>query len=107
MSQVSTQAWRGIATEDVDELPKGISALLRKRSRSLLADLLRPHRSTVALIALLVLMANLAGLAGPWLVGIGVDKIPALLRTRDPLPMIVVVAEFCLAILVQATASAY
>ncbi len=107
MSQVTAQPWRGIAAEEVDELPKGMSALLRRRSRALLADLLRPHRRTVALIAALILAANLAALAGPWLVGIGVDKIPALLRTRDPLPMIVVVAEFCLAILVQATASAY
>ncbi len=107
MSQVTAQPWRGIAAEEVDELPKGMSALLRRRSRALLADLLRPHRRTVALIAALILAANLAALAGPWLVGIGVDKIPALLRTRDPLPMIVVVAEFSLAILVQAAASAY
>jgi ABC-type multidrug transport system fused ATPase/permease subunit len=106
MSQVSAQSWRGIAAEDVDDLPKGISMLLRRRSRALLADLLRPHRSKVVVIGLLILTANLAGLAGPWLVGIGVDRIPALLRTQNPVPIIIVVAEFGVAILVQAAASA-
>jgi ABC-type multidrug transport system fused ATPase/permease subunit len=106
LSQVSAQPWRGIAAEEVDDLPKGISLLLRKRSRALLADLLRPHRVKLALISLLILAANLAGLAGPWLVGIGVDKIPALLRTHNAVPIIIVVAEFSVATLVQAATSA-
>jgi len=100
------QEWRGIAAEEVDELPKGLSLLLRRRSRALLADLLRPHRSRVAVIGLLILAANLAALAGPWLVGIGVDQIPALLRTQDPVPLIITVAEFAVTVLIQATASA-
>ena len=37
-------SWRGIATEQVDEVSAPLAALLRKRSRLLLADLLRPHR---------------------------------------------------------------
>ncbi|HXP22337.1 MAG TPA: ABC transporter ATP-binding protein [Streptosporangiaceae bacterium] len=106
MSQVSTQSWRGIAAENVDDLPKGISLLLRRRSRALLADLLRSHRSTLVLIGLLILAANLAGLAGPWLVGVGVDRIPELLRTQNPVPIIIVVVEFSVAIIVQAAASA-
>ena len=106
MSQPATQSWRGIGTEEADEVSKGLSLLLRRRSRALLADLLRPHRRLVVLIGLLILAANLAGLAGPWLIGIGVDRVPALIRTRDAVPIIVVVAEFCLAIVVQATATA-
>ncbi|HEX9032357.1 MAG TPA: ABC transporter ATP-binding protein [Streptosporangiaceae bacterium] len=107
MSDASTaQAWRGIAAEEVSEVSRGLSLLLRKRSRALLVDSLRPHRRTVLVIGLLVLTANLAGLAGPWLIGITVDKIPALLRTHDAVPIIIVVAEFVLAITVQATATA-
>jgi ATP-binding cassette, subfamily B, bacterial len=106
MSQPSTQSWRGIAAEQIDDLPKGISLLLRRRSRALLADLLRPHRSKLLVISLLILAANLAGLAGPWLVGIGIDRIPELLRTRNAVPIIIVVAEFGVAVLIQATASA-
>src|ERR1022692_1380185 len=106
MSQQATQSWRGIGTEEADEVSKGLSLLLRRRSRALLADLLRPHRRIVIMIGLLILAANLAGLAGPWLIGIGVDRVPALIRTRDAVPIIIVVAEFCLAIVVQATATA-
>ena len=106
MSQPVAQSWRGIATEEAAELSKGLSLLLRRRSRALLADLLRPHRRTVALIGLLVLIANLGGLAGPWLIGIGVDQVPALIRTHDAAPIIGVVAAFCVAVAVQATATA-
>ncbi len=106
MSQPVAQSWRGIATEDATEFSKGLSLLLRRRSRALLADLLRPHARTVALIGLLVLIANLAGLAGPWLIGIGIDRVPALMRTHDSAPIIVVVAGFSVAIVVQATATA-
>jgi len=106
MTQAATQSWRGIATEESVEVPKGLSLLLRRRSRALLADLLRPHRKTVATIGLLVMIANLAGLAGPWLIGIGVDKLPALISTHDAVPIIIVVAEFFVAIGIQATATA-
>ena len=106
MSQPVAQSWRGIAAEEATQFSKGLSLLLRRRSRALLADLLRPHGRTVALIGLLVLIANLAGLAGPWLIGIAVDRVPALIRTHDSAPIILVVAGFCVAIAVQATATA-
>ncbi len=106
MSQPAAQPWRGIGTEEADEVSKGLSLLLRRRSRALLADLLRPHRRLVIMIGLLILAANLAGLAGPWLIGIGVNKLPALISTHNPVPIIVVVGGFCLAIAVQATATA-
>jgi ABC-type multidrug transport system fused ATPase/permease subunit len=106
VSQQATQAWRGIAAEDAAEVSRGLSMLLRRRSRALLGSLLRPHRGTVALIGLLVLIANLAGLAGPWLIGVGVDRVPALVRTHDAVPIIIVVIGFFAAITVQATATA-
>jgi ATP-binding cassette subfamily B protein len=111
MTQTTTQApaqqWRGIAAEDIDELPKGLSLLLRRRSRRLLADLLRPHRRSLALIAISILVFNLAVLAGPWLVGVGIDKVPALIATKDPVPIIIVVIEFCVTVIVQAGANAW
>ncbi len=106
MSQVETQSWRGIAAEEAVEVSKGLSLLLRRRSRALLADLLRSHRRTVAAIILLVLTGNLAGLAGPWLIGVAVDRVPALIRTHDSVPIIIVVAGFCVAIAIQAMATA-
>jgi ATP-binding cassette, subfamily B, bacterial len=106
LEQAVAQSWRGIATEESVEVSKGLSLLLRRRSRALLTDLLKPHRKTVATIGLLVLIANLAGLAGPWLIGIGVDKLPALISTHNVVPIIIVVAEFFVAIGVQATATA-
>lgn len=106
MSTVS-QAWRGIAAEDVEELPKGVSLLLRRRSRALLRDLLRPHAASVTLIGLTIVAANLAALAGPWLVGIGVDKIPGLIATRDLTPIVIVIAEFGAAVGIQAAMTAW
>jgi ABC-type multidrug transport system fused ATPase/permease subunit len=105
MSQPDLAAWRGIAAEDAEELPKGLAALLRRRSRALLADLLRPHRRALKRIALLVVAANMAGLAGPWLVGVGIDQIPALIRTRDDVPLLGTVAAFAVAVGVQMACS--
>ncbi len=102
MSQVTAQSWRGIAAEEVDDLPRGLSLLLRRRSRALLASLLRPHRRAIAVNGLLIVVANLAGMAGPWLIGIAVDQIPALLRTRDATPLTTVVVVFAIAVAVQA-----
>ena len=100
------QAWRGIAAEDAAEMSRGLSALLRRRSRALLASLLRPHRRTVLLIGSLALVATLAGLAGPWLIGIGVDRIPALIQTGNAGPIIDVVAAFAAAVILQAVTTA-
>ncbi len=113
MTQVTTtspgqaQSWRGIAAEEIDELPKGLSLILRRRSRALLADLLRPHRKSVVLITASIIVFNLAVLAGPWLVGVGIDKVPALISTKDPVPIIIVVIEFAIAALVQAAANSW
>jgi ATP-binding cassette, subfamily B, bacterial len=96
------QAWRGIAAEEVEDMPAGLAALLRLRGRRLLQDLLRPHRGTVALILLLIVIANIAALAGPWLVGVGIDRIPQLTRTHDTRGLAVVIAAFAVAVIVQA-----
>jgi ATP-binding cassette subfamily B protein len=100
--------WRGIAAEDAEDTAPGLSAFLRRRSRRLLRDLLRPYQARAWLILILIVVANLAILAGPYLVGRGVDAIPALTRTRDAGPLALLIAGFAVAVLVQAlTTRAY
>ncbi|HXZ64319.1 MAG TPA: ABC transporter ATP-binding protein [Streptosporangiaceae bacterium] len=102
------EAWRGIAAEQEDEITGKLSALLRRRSRALLTDLLGPYRRLVTGIFLLIVVAQLAMLAGPWLIGVGIDKIPQLEHTHDAGPMALVVVAFGASVLVQAlTTRAY
>ena len=85
---MTADAWRGIGAEDADQLTAGVSALLRRRARRLLTDLLRPHKRMVTRTLLLVVTANLAALTGPWLVGVGIDQgIPPLIHGGDLLPL--------------------
>jgi ATP-binding cassette subfamily B protein len=75
----SQQAWRGVATEDTDELPPGAGIFLRARSRRLLGELLRPHRRSLWWLLATVVAQNAAWLAGPLLIGVGIDvAVPAL-----------------------------
>jgi len=100
--------WRGIAAEDAEDVSPGLSAFLRRRSRRLLRDLLRPYQAWAWAILFLIVAANLAILAGPWLVGQGVDQIPALTRTHHAGRLALLMAGFVVAVLVQAvTTRAY
>ena len=73
-------AWRGVATEDVEEPTARLATLLRSRSRRLLGSLVRPHRRAAALAFALITINTAAQLAGPWLVQQGIDHgIPPLL----------------------------
>ena len=49
------------------------SGFLKKRSRALLADLLRPYLKVVWLLIAVVVIENAARLAIPWLVQRGID----------------------------------
>jgi ATP-binding cassette, subfamily B, bacterial len=103
---VDARSWRGIAAETADELSAPIEALLRKRSRRLLGDLLRPHRRAVALTAGAIIVASLASLAGPWLIGVAIDNgIPPLVKNGDPVPLLRIAAVFAATVLVQAAAT--
>jgi ATP-binding cassette, subfamily B, bacterial len=102
------QAWRGIAAEDAEEITPSLASLLRLRGRRLLQDLLRPYRARAGLILLLIVLANIAALAGPWLVGIGIDRIPQLSSSRNAAPLGVIIAAFAVAVASQAvTTRAY
>jgi ABC-type multidrug transport system fused ATPase/permease subunit len=106
MTADTAQTWRGIATEQVDEVSAPLAALLRRRSRVLLADLLRPHRRGVALTAAAIVVASLAGLAGPWLVGIAIDNgIPPVLKSGDSVPLLRVAGLFAATVVLQAVAT--
>ncbi|HUA27554.1 MAG TPA: ABC transporter ATP-binding protein [Streptosporangiaceae bacterium] len=111
MSQTTAAAWRGIAAEDADEITASLATLLRLRGRRLLQDLLRPHRARTGTILLLIVTANLAALAGPWLVGIGIDRIPQLSSGHPdgsssiPSSLIVIIIAFAVTVVVQAAAT--
>ena len=102
MTAAPTEAWRGIAAEQEDEISGKLGTLLRRRSRRLLADLLRPYRRLVLTIFLLIVAAQLAALAGPWLVGVGIDQIPRLEKTHDAGPLALIIMAFAVAVIVQA-----
>jgi ATP-binding cassette, subfamily B, bacterial len=98
--------WRGIAAEQVDDVSAPLAALLRRRSRALLADLLRPYRRGVAWTAAAIVAASLAALAGPWLVGVAIDDgFPPVLTSGDPVPLLRIAAVFAVTIVVQAIAT--
>ena len=102
----ASDAWRGIAAEDADEVTGGLAALLRRRARRLLFSLLRPQRARVIVTFLLIVTASLAALAGPWLVGVAIDRgIPPLLHGGDLVPMVLYVAGFAAAVGIQAVTS--
>jgi ATP-binding cassette subfamily B protein len=96
------QEWRGIAAEQADEISGKVGTLLRRRSRRLLGELLGPYRRLVWLIFVLIVISNLAALAGPWLVGIGIDEIPQLEKTGNAGPMALIIVAFAVAVLAQA-----
>ncbi len=98
---VPVQDWRGVAAEHSDDVPTGISVLLRDRSRRLLSSLLRPHKKAVWLIIVIVLIDNAASMAGPALVSVGIDKgIPAA-KDGNLVPLISVVVAMVVCALVD------
>ncbi|HSR82884.1 MAG TPA: ABC transporter ATP-binding protein [Streptosporangiaceae bacterium] len=105
MTTAPAEAWRGIASEQEEEISGKLGTLLRRRSRRLLADLLRPYRRLVLTIFLVIVAAQLAALAGPWLVGVGIDQIPRLERTHDAGPLALIIIAFGVAVIVQAGAT--
>jgi ATP-binding cassette subfamily B protein len=107
VTEAATEStWRGIASEQVDDVSAPLAALLRRRSRLLLADLLAPHRRGVALTAAAIVIASLASLAGPWLVGVAIDNgIPPVLKSGDTAPLLRIAAVFAATVVIQAVAT--
>ncbi len=99
---MSTQEWRGIAAEEAGELTAETTIRLRTRSRRLLRVLLRPHKRLMVWAVVLLLTQNLAGLAGPYLVKIGIDRgIPPVISGGDASTLVAVTVAFALASAVE------
>ncbi|HEX9342668.1 MAG TPA: ABC transporter transmembrane domain-containing protein, partial [Actinomycetota bacterium] len=95
--------WRGVAAEESDKLPSGVSTLLRARSRRLLGSLLRPHRRALILAVVVILIENAAAMAAPYLVKVGIDRgIPPLATGGRSGPLLLIVALLLAAALLQA-----
>ena len=92
--------WRGVATEDAEELPAGAGVFLRERSRRLLGELVRPHRRSLWGLLATITTQNVAWLAGPFLIGVGIDVgVPALVDHGNVWPLIGVAAAMVAAAL--------
>jgi ABC-type multidrug transport system fused ATPase/permease subunit len=63
-----------VTSEEVDDLTAEANAILRRRSRTLLASLLAPHRWTLAVAACLILARTAGTLLIPYLVGRAIDR---------------------------------
>src|ERR671931_1219531 len=74
MATAERDAWRGVAAEEVDDLTAEVAALLRRRSRTLLAALIAPHRWKLAAAAGLILARTAGALLIPYLVGRAIDR---------------------------------
>ncbi|NUP60549.1 MAG: ABC transporter ATP-binding protein [Nonomuraea sp.] len=103
MTTTAPTSWRGVASEEQDELPEKVSVLLRERSRTLLGDLLRPYRKAIALLTAIIVVSNAAGLAIPYLVKVGIDDgIPPMANGSGPRILLTVVGVILFAALTQA-----
>jgi ABC-type multidrug transport system fused ATPase/permease subunit len=102
---VDVRSWRGVAPEDDAERTAAESSdaasvvRLRDSTRRLLGTLLRPRRRLLWVIVALLMAQNAAGMAGPYLVKIGIDRgIPPLSGGRqDPTVLIAVAVAFAVA----------
>jgi ATP-binding cassette subfamily B protein len=99
---MTAQEWRGVAAEEADELTAESTIRLRTRSRRLLHVLLRPHRKLIGWAVALLLLQNAAGLAGPYLVMVGIDRgIPPVVADGDVAALIGVTVAFAVASLAE------
>ncbi|MDQ6747830.1 MAG: ABC transporter ATP-binding protein/permease [Candidatus Dormibacteraeota bacterium] len=65
--------WRGVASDEVDDLDTSRSRELGLRSRALVRELLAPYRARLALSMLLIGARTAGMLSIPWLVGQAID----------------------------------
>jgi ABC-type multidrug transport system fused ATPase/permease subunit len=97
--------WRGIATDEDEEMTASLSVLLRKRSLRLLGSLIAPERGRLIWGTFLVVVHSLAGLAIPLIVGKAIDLgiRPALAHHASLHTLYVIVAIFVVVEVVEST----
>jgi len=94
--------WRGVASEDAAEISVAGGVFLRERSRRLLRSLARPHKAALWTVAGAVLLQNAAGMAGPYLIAVGIDDgIPQILAGDGPSTLFIVFGLFMLSAVAQ------
>ncbi len=102
---MTTTEWRGRVKESQDDdLPIDENVPRRREARALLGSLLKPFRTSVALLALVVVVENVARLSVPLLVQRGIDKgIPPILAGGPAHVLMVIVGVLCVVAVVQVT----
>ncbi|WP_327091198.1 ABC transporter ATP-binding protein/permease [Nonomuraea sp. NBC_01738] len=97
------KTWRGVASENQDDLDDKVTGLLRERSRRLLGSLLTPHKKAIAGLTAIIIVSNMAGLAIPYLVKVGIDAgIPPMLKGTGPGTLLTVVGVIVACAITQA-----
>ncbi|GAA4159927.1 ABC transporter ATP-binding protein [Gryllotalpicola daejeonensis] len=84
---MSAVAATGVTGEDRSDLSKEESRRIRQRSLRLLGSLIAPMRGRVILTLVVVVISTVLQVAGPALIGIGVDQGLAALRSDDWAPL--------------------
>jgi ATP-binding cassette, subfamily B, bacterial len=104
---IDVEQWRGVAAEEgaertAAEAPDQKATLrLRAASRALLASLLRPHKRLLVVMIVLLLVQNAAGMAGPYLVKLGIDRGITPLMHGDSSVLIGVAIAFAVATIAE------
>lgn len=102
-SDVRPEAWRGVASEEQDDVPPSIRTFLKSRSRRLLTSLLAPYKRSLWAGIVVVVLETLARLAGPILVKIGIDRgIPPIRAGGSAATLAVIVAVFLTVVALRA-----
>ncbi|WP_293697352.1 ABC transporter ATP-binding protein [uncultured Agrococcus sp.] len=93
----------GVAGEDRHEYTKEESRQVRRRSRVLLVDLVRPHIPRVVATIVMVVLGTGAAVLGPAIIAFGIDHaLPAVLNGADWMPLWGAVIVYVLAAAVAA-----
>ena len=88
----------GTSGEDRSDYTRDESRAIRKRSLRLLGSLITPVRGQLILAAVVLVVSTALRVAGPWLIGIGINNaLPAVIEQNDWMPTIVVVAVYLVA----------
>ena len=108
-SSSTVTEWRGkLDEDDTDDLPIDENVPRRREARALLGSLLRPYRTTVALLAIVVVVENVSRLSVPLLVQRGIDRaIPPIVEGGSAHTLLVIVGALCAVVVIQATSRMY
>ncbi|MBT1636872.1 ABC transporter ATP-binding protein [Clavibacter michiganensis] len=87
----------GVTGEERDDFSRAESRQIRRRSTRLLVTTVQPVKRTLILTAATILVATAANVAGPALIGVGLDRaLPSLLDTGDFTLLALVIGAYVL-----------